>query len=77
MNYTGTALFFVCVLSHMTALLSMQYVIAKTEVKGVPWWPNGWDCTPNVGGAGSIPGWGTKISHLSGEVKEKKTLTNW
>ena len=29
----------------------------------------------HTGGMGSIPGWGTKISHLSGEVKEKKTLT--
>ena len=36
----------------------------KGHCWGAPWWSSGWDCTPNAGGPGSIPGQGTR-SHTA------------
>ena len=41
---------------------------------GSPWWSSDQDCASTARGTGSIPGWGTKMSHTSWCSSKKKML---
>ena len=42
---------------------------------GLPWWSSGKESPSNAGDMGSIPGWGTKSPHATGQLSPCTTTT--